>query len=158
MLKFLSKVKVEFNALDPRTASCMEFLAQCNSRKAKESNPACEVEVKRGNVEHPPQITVTFVNGVEEAFDATSTPVHRITKMILEKGQLLETEQMFREAGEQWPVIIPDEELSQHAPGTKVRYLYFKLLIHVFLSFFSLNKFIIETHCSLCISFSSYLF
>ncbi|MCI53578.1 hypothetical protein A2U01_0074825, partial [Trifolium medium] len=26
---------------------------------------------------------------------------------------------MFREAGEQWPVIIPDEELSQHAPGTK---------------------------------------
>jgi len=135
MLKFLSRVKVEFNALDPRTASCMEFLAQCNSRKAKESNPACEVEVKRGNVEHPPQITVTFVNGVEEAFDATSTPVHRITTMILEKGQLLETEQMFREAGEQWPVIIPDEELSQHAPGTKVRFHYFKLLIHVFLSF-----------------------
>lgn len=157
MLKFLSRVKVEFNALDPRTASCMEFLAQCNSRKAKESNPACEVEVKRGNVEHPPQITVTFVNGVEEAFDATSTPVHRITKMILEKGQLLETEQMFREAGEQWPVIIPDEELSQHAPGTKVRFLYFKLLIHVFLSFISLNKFIIAMLCFLCLSFSSFI-
>jgi large subunit ribosomal protein L53 len=106
----------------------MEFLAQCNSRKAKESNPGCELEVKRGNVELPPQITVTFVNGVEEVFDATSTPVHRITKMILEKGQFLETEQMFREAGEQWPVIIPDEELSQHAPGTKVRFLDFKLL------------------------------
>jgi len=40
-------------------------------------------------------------NCVEEALDATSTPIHRITKMILEKGQLLETEQMFREAGEQ---------------------------------------------------------
>jgi len=129
MLKFLSKVKIEFNALDPRTASCMEFLAQCNSRKAKESNPACEVEIKRKNVEHPPQITVTFVNGVEEAFDATSTPVHRITKMILEKGQLLETEQMFREAGEQWPVIIPDEELSQHAPGTKVSVFFFYFFI-----------------------------
>ncbi|XP_057435036.1 uncharacterized protein LOC130727805 [Lotus japonicus] len=121
MLKFLSKVKIEFSALDPRAASCMEFLAQCNSRKAKESNPACEVEVKRGNVAHPPQITVTFVNGVEEAFDATATPAHNIRSMILEKGQLLETEQMFREAGEAWPVIIPEEEISQHAPGTKPR-------------------------------------
>ncbi|KAK7310954.1 hypothetical protein RJT34_08771 [Clitoria ternatea] len=121
MLKFLSRVKIEFNALDPRTASCMEFLAQCNSRKAKESNPACEVEVKRGRDERPPQITVTFVNGVEQVFDATSTPAQSIRNMILEKGQVLETEQMFREAGESWPVLIPDEELSQPAPGTKPR-------------------------------------
>ncbi|XP_061350865.1 uncharacterized protein LOC133295944 [Gastrolobium bilobum] len=121
MLKFLSRVRIEYNALDPRTASCMEFLAQCNSRKAKESNPACEVEVKRGIVDHPPQITVTFVNGVEEMFDATLTPAQNIRNMILEKGQLLETEQMFREAGEPWPVIIPEEELSQPAPGTKPR-------------------------------------
>ncbi|KAJ6882608.1 hypothetical protein NC651_029016 [Populus alba x Populus x berolinensis] len=120
MLKFLSKVKIEFNALDPRVASCMEFLAQCNARKAKESNPACQVLVKRRTDDFPPQITVTFVNGVEEAFDATSTPAQAIRTMILEKGQLLETEQMFREAGEKWPVIIPEEELHQFAPGTKV--------------------------------------
>ncbi|KAJ6977876.1 hypothetical protein NC653_029692 [Populus alba x Populus x berolinensis] len=120
MLKFLSKVKIEFNALDPRVASCMEFLAQCNARKAKESNPACQVLVKRRTDDFPPQITVTFVNGVEEAFDATSTPAQAIRTMILEKGQLLETEQMFREAGEKWPVIIPEEELRQFAPGTKV--------------------------------------
>ncbi|KAJ6977877.1 hypothetical protein NC653_029692 [Populus alba x Populus x berolinensis] len=119
MLKFLSKVKIEFNALDPRVASCMEFLAQCNARKAKESNPACQVLVKRRTDDFPPQITVTFVNGVEEAFDATSTPAQAIRTMILEKGQLLETEQMFREAGEKWPVIIPEEELRQFAPGTK---------------------------------------
>ncbi|CAL5368673.1 unnamed protein product [Camellia sinensis] len=31
--------------------------------------------------------------------------------MILDKGQLLETKQMFRDAGEQWPVIIPEEEI-----------------------------------------------
>lgn len=120
MLKFLSKVKIEFNALDPRVASCMEFLAQCNARKAKESNPACQVLVKRRTDDFPPQITVTFVNGVEEAFDATSTPAQAIRTMILEKGQLLETEQMFREAGEKWPVIIPEEELHQFAPGTKI--------------------------------------
>ncbi|QHN93304.1 hypothetical protein DS421_17g591520 [Arachis hypogaea] len=119
MLKFLSKVKIEYNALDPRIASCMEFMAQCNSRKARESNPACQVEVKRRTDEHPPQITVTFVNGVEQAFDATSTPAQSIRTMILEKGQTLETEQMFREAGESWPVIIPKEELSQPAPGVK---------------------------------------
>ncbi|QHO29361.1 hypothetical protein DS421_8g224550 [Arachis hypogaea] len=119
MLKFLSKVKIEYNALDPRIASCMEFMAQCNSRKARESNPACQVEVKRRTDEHPPQITVTFVNGVEQAFDATSTPAQSIRTMILEKGQTLETEQMFREAGESWPVIIPKEELSHPAPGVK---------------------------------------
>ncbi|KAL1367858.1 hypothetical protein HN51_021970 [Arachis hypogaea] len=121
MLKFLSKVKIEYNALDPRIASCMEFMAQCNSRKARESNPACQVEVKRRTDEHLPQITVTFVNGVEQAFDATSTPAQSIRTMILEKGQTLETEQMFREAGESWPVIIPKEELSQPAPGIKPR-------------------------------------
>ncbi|CAL5349366.1 unnamed protein product [Camellia sinensis] len=119
MLKFLSKVRIEFNALDPRTAACMEFLAQCNARKAKESNPACQLMVKRRTDDHPPQITVTFVNGVEEAFDATTTPAQTIRTMILDKGQLLETEQMFRDAGEQWPVIIPEEEIRQAAPGTK---------------------------------------
>ncbi|CAI0382797.1 unnamed protein product [Linum tenue] len=121
MLKFLSKVRIEFNALDPRLASCMEFLAQCNARKAKESNPACQVQVKRRTDDHPPQITVTFVNGVEEVFDGTQTTAQTIRNMILEKGQYLETEQMFREAGEKWPVVIPDEELSMHAPGTKPR-------------------------------------
>ncbi|GMN35729.1 hypothetical protein TIFTF001_005480 [Ficus carica] len=121
MLKFLSRVKIEFNALDPRTASCMEFLAQCNARKAKESNPACQVLVKRRTDDEPPKITVAFVNGVEEVFDATSTPAQTIRNMILQKGQFLETEQMFREAGEPWPVLIPDEELLQPAPGTKPR-------------------------------------
>ena len=72
--------------------------------------------------ERAPQITVTFVNGVEEVFDATATPAQSIRNLILEKGQHLETEQMFREAGEPWPVIIPDEELSQIALPTKVRF------------------------------------
>ncbi|KAL3734231.1 hypothetical protein ACJRO7_023562 [Eucalyptus globulus] len=121
MLKFLSKVKIEFNALDPRIASCMEFLAQCNARKAKESNPACQVVVKRRTDDQPPQIAVTFVNGVEEVFDGTTTTAQSIRTMILDKGQHLETEQMFREAGEAWPVIIPEEELRQPAPGTKPR-------------------------------------
>ncbi|KAK2979286.1 hypothetical protein RJ640_013250 [Escallonia rubra] len=119
MLKFLSRVRIEFNALDPRTTASMEFLAQCNARKAKESNPACQVVVKRRTDDHPPQITVTFVNGVEEMFDATATPAQDIRNMILEKGQMLETEQMFKEAGEKWPVVIPEEELSQSFPGTK---------------------------------------
>ncbi|KAJ6711233.1 39S RIBOSOMAL PROTEIN L53 MITOCHONDRIAL [Salix purpurea] len=130
MLKFLSKVKIEFNALDPRVASCMEFLAQCNARKAKESNPACQVLVKRRTDDFPPQITVTFVNGVEEAFDATSTPAQSIRTMILEKGQHLETEQMFREAGEKWPVIIPEEELHEFAPDILSNMWCVLLLLH----------------------------
>ncbi|CAI9094772.1 OLC1v1030565C1 [Oldenlandia corymbosa var. corymbosa] len=118
MLKFLSKEKIKFNASDPRTAACMEFLAQCNARKAKDSNPACEVQVKRRINDHP-QITIRFVNGVEEKFDATTTAAQTIRNMILENGQYLETEQMFREAGEQWPVHIPDEELLQPFLGIK---------------------------------------
>lgn len=121
MLKFLSKVKLEFNALDARAGACMEFLAQCSAGKAKDSNPACQVEVKRRTDDHPPQIKVTFVNGIEEVFDASTTSAQSIRSLILEKGQYLETEQMFRDAGEGWPVIIPDEELRQPAPGVKPR-------------------------------------
>ncbi|KAF8071394.1 hypothetical protein N665_1129s0004, partial [Sinapis alba] len=114
------KVKIEFNTLDPRLASCVEFLAQCSARKAKESNPNCQVLVKRRTDDQPPQISVTFVNGVEEAFDAAATSAQSIRKMILDKGQYLETEQMFHEAREQWPVIIPEEEIHQEAPGVQV--------------------------------------
>ncbi|CAH2079892.1 unnamed protein product, partial [Thlaspi arvense] len=85
------------------------------------ANPNCEVLVKRRTDEQPPQITVTFVNGVEEAFDAAATSAQSIRKMILDTGQYLETEQMFREAGEQWPVIITEEEIHQEAPGVKPR-------------------------------------
>uniref|UniRef100_A0A2N9HJD8 Large ribosomal subunit protein mL53 n=1 Tax=Fagus sylvatica TaxID=28930 RepID=A0A2N9HJD8_FAGSY len=122
MLKFLSRVRIEFNALDPRTASCMEFLKQCNTSKAKHSNPACQLQVKRRTDDHPPQITVTFLNGVEEVFDATNTPAQTITDMILDKGQFLETEQMFRQAGQPWPIIIPHEEILQphQQPATKL--------------------------------------
>ncbi|KAF9618888.1 hypothetical protein IFM89_002883 [Coptis chinensis] len=119
MLKFLSKVRIEFNALDPRTAACMEFLAQCNARKAKESNPACQLQVQRRTDDHPPEIKVTFVNGVEQVFDAASTSAQSIRELILEKGQYLETEQMFRDNNETWPVMIPEEEINQSFPGTK---------------------------------------
>ncbi|EPS66544.1 hypothetical protein M569_08233 [Genlisea aurea] len=121
MLKFLSRVRIEFNALDPRLASCMEFLAQCNARKSKESNPNCQVQVKRRTDDCLPKITVTFANGTEETFDAISTSAQHIRNLILEKGQYLETEQMFREAGEKWPVVIPEEELHQPFLGIKPR-------------------------------------
>ncbi|KAL6223288.1 hypothetical protein ACLB2K_006675 [Fragaria x ananassa] len=123
MLKFLSRVRIEFNALDPRTASCMEFLAQCNAPKAKESNPSCAVQVKRCTDDEPPKIMVTFANGVEEVFDATATPAQNIRIKILEKGRMLETEQMFHDVGVAWPVLIPAEELTQPVPATKVHAL-----------------------------------
>ncbi|XP_004288631.1 PREDICTED: uncharacterized protein LOC101312095 isoform 1 [Fragaria vesca subsp. vesca] len=121
MLKFLSQVRIEFNALDPRTASCMEFLAQCNAPKAKESNPSCAVQVKRRTDDEPLKIIVTFANGVKEVFDATAMPAQSIRTMILEKGRMLETEQMFHDVSVAWPVLILAEELTQPVPGTKVR-------------------------------------
>ncbi|XP_074279191.1 uncharacterized protein LOC141604653 [Silene latifolia] len=121
MLKFLSKVKVEFNALDARAGACMEFLAQCTAKKARESNPSCVVEVKRRTDDNPPQIKVTFVNGVDEVFDASTTSAQSIRSLILDKGQYLETEQMFRDAGEAWPVVIPIDELNHPPPSIKPR-------------------------------------
>ena len=57
MLKHLSKVRVEFN---PRLqcAAALEFLAQCNSQKSRDSNPKCEVVVKRRTDNATPSITV----------------------------------------------------------------------------------------------------
>lgn len=112
MLKHLSKVKIEFNALDVRAASALEFLAQCNSRKARSSNPNCEVVVKRRTDEAPPVVAVTFTNGREEIMDGTTLAAQQIRKKILEQAELMETEKMFKEAGYDWPVIIPLEEVE----------------------------------------------
>ncbi|KAG1335051.1 hypothetical protein COCNU_03G011700 [Cocos nucifera] len=119
MLRFLSKVRIECNPLDPRKTACMELLAQCNARKAKESNPACRVEIHCRTDDRPPQVVVTYVNGVEEAIDAASNPAQAISQRIFDRGQFLETEQMFREAGEFWPVVIPEGEFHQSFPGIK---------------------------------------
>ncbi|CAA6675784.1 unnamed protein product [Spirodela intermedia] len=108
MLKFLSRVRFEFNALDPRTACCMEFLAQCNAARHKELNPG---------------ITITYVNGTEEVVDATSTTAQALRERVIEKGQMLSTEQMFREAGERWPVVIPKKKREADEIPIKIRAL-----------------------------------
>ncbi|KAL9241304.1 hypothetical protein vseg_015434 [Gypsophila vaccaria] len=97
----------------------MELLAQCSSAKARESNPSCQLQVKRRTDDHAPQIKVTFVNGVEEVFDASTTSAQSIRSLILDKGQYLETEQMFHDAGEAWPVVIPLDELNHPPPSIK---------------------------------------
>ncbi|GLJ28448.1 hypothetical protein SUGI_0559730 [Cryptomeria japonica] len=121
MLKFLSKVKIDFNAFDPRAASALEFLAQCSSLKARDSNPSCQVIVNRRTDEHHPQITITYSNGIEESIDGSITNAQTIRKKILETGRMLETQQMFKEAGQSWPVMIPEEELYQFAKPTKAK-------------------------------------
>lgn len=131
-MKYLSRVRVEYNALDPRKAACVELLAQCISRRAKESNPACQVELQRlAEAGAAPRVVVTYVNGVEEAIDAAATPAQAIRQQILDRGRLLETEQMFREAGEPWPVLIPHHELHQPFPGIKVGISFFNTLSRI---------------------------
>ncbi|KAL6877630.1 hypothetical protein ACP4OV_012845 [Aristida adscensionis] len=130
MLKFLSKVVVEYNPLDPRKAAAVELLAQCNGRKAKDSNPACSVELRRlpsaappaddPKSLPPPRVLVTYLNGAEEAIVAADgATAQGIREQILARGRLIETEQMFRDGGEKWPVVIPEEELGMSFPGIK---------------------------------------
>ncbi|KAI5078368.1 hypothetical protein GOP47_0006039 [Adiantum capillus-veneris] len=122
MLKQLTKVKIEFNAFDARSASAVEFLAQCNSKKAKSSNPKCQILVKRRTDETPPLVSVTYTNGKEESLDGSVLSAQEIRKSILKKSQAIETEEMFKEAGIPWPVIIPLEEVEL-AKNTPFRYL-----------------------------------
>jgi len=129
MLKFLSKVVVEYCPLDPRKAAAVELLAQCNGRKAKDSNPACSVELRRlpappasaDPKPQPPRVLVTYLNGAEEAVVAAEgATAQGIRDQILARGRLIDTEQMFRDGGETWPVVIPEEELGMSFPGIKV--------------------------------------
>ncbi|KAG0513727.1 hypothetical protein BDA96_10G127200 [Sorghum bicolor] len=111
MLKFLSKVVVEYCPLDPRKAAAVELLAQCNGRKAKDSNPPTLP---------PPRVLVTYLNGAEEAIIAAEgATAQSIREQILARGRLIDTEQMFRDGGEKWPVVIPEEELGMSFPGIK---------------------------------------
>ena len=114
MLKFLSKVVVEYCPLDPRKAATVELLAQCNGRKAKDSNPACSVELRRLSARPPtedpksrpplppPRVLVTYLNGAEEAVVAAEgATAQGIRDQILARGRLIDTEQMFpRRRGE----------------------------------------------------------
>jgi large subunit ribosomal protein L53 len=137
MLKFLSKVVVEYCPLDPRKAAAVELVAQCNGRKAKDSNPACSVELRRlpspplstdpksQPTLPPPRVLVTYLNGAEEAIIAAEgATAQGIRDQILARGRLIDTEQMFRDGGEKWPVLIPKEELGMSFPGIKVRHVF----------------------------------
>eukprot|EP00250_Pteridium_aquilinum_P008998 c1836_g1_i1 orf=165-551(+) len=112
MLKQLTKVKIEFNAFDARAASAVEFLAQCNSKKAKSSNPKCQILVKRRTDDAPPVISVTYTNGKEESLDGAALSAQDMRKSILKQSEAIETQEMFKEAGIAWPVIIPLEEVE----------------------------------------------
>ncbi|KAI4976111.1 hypothetical protein ZWY2020_049718 [Hordeum vulgare] len=129
MLKFLSRVVVEYNPLDPRKAAAVELLAQCNSRKAR-TQPTCSVELRRlpspaaadDPKAQPPRVLVTYLNGAEEAFVAADgATAQGMRDQILARGRLLETEQLFREAGEKWPVVIPRRSSACHSLGSSQR-------------------------------------
>ena len=61
--------------------------------------------------DHIPHIIVTFSNGVEEIIYDSKNDFQFIRKTILEKGQTLETQQMFKEVVQSWPIVILEEYL-----------------------------------------------
>ena len=67
---------------------------------------------------------MTYLNGAEEAIIAAEgATAQSIREQILARGRLIDTEQMFRDGGEKWPVVIPEEELGMSFPGIKVRHM-----------------------------------
>ncbi|PUZ52574.1 hypothetical protein GQ55_6G281800 [Panicum hallii var. hallii] len=92
------------------------------------SNQACSVELRRlptppasaDPKPQPPRVLVTYLNGAEEAIVAAEgATAHGIRDQILARGRLIDTEQMFRDGEEKWPVVIPEEELGMSFPGIK---------------------------------------
>eukprot|EP00271_Cylindrocystis_brebissonii_P011863 TRINITY_DN29847_c0_g1_i1.p2 TRINITY_DN29847_c0_g1~~TRINITY_DN29847_c0_g1_i1.p2 ORF type:complete len:138 (+),score=28.67 TRINITY_DN29847_c0_g1_i1:350-763(+) len=123
MLKHLRRVRIEFNAFDPRNRAAIEFLAQVGNPKVRDSNPKCEIIVKRRTDDAPPLVHVTFNNGAEEVMDGREMAAQHMRTRISEKAEIMETEQLFKEAGLTWPVEIPAEEVElynqQQAQGKR---------------------------------------
>ncbi|KAJ8446539.1 hypothetical protein Cgig2_019692 [Carnegiea gigantea] len=121
MLKYLTRVRMVMNPLDPRAVACKELLAQFQRSKSNPSDHQCDVQINRRTDDCPPQIRVTFINGVEEEFDLASDSAQSIRQRILERGMLFQTEQMFCDHGLPWPVVIPDDELQQIPASFKTK-------------------------------------
>ncbi|VAH86099.1 hypothetical protein VPH35_056596 [Triticum aestivum] len=72
--------------------------------------PSSRAAAEDPKAQPPPCVLVTYLNGAEEAFVAADgATAQGMRDQILACGRLLETEQLFREAGEKWPVVIPEE-------------------------------------------------
>ncbi|AQK69839.1 hypothetical protein ZEAMMB73_Zm00001d015973 [Zea mays] len=113
MLKFLSKVVVEYCPLDPRATAARP---RTPTRLARSSSAASPPQPTLP----PPRVLVTYFTGAEEAIVfAEGATAQGIRDQIVARGRLIDTEKMFRDGGEKWPVVIPEEELGMSFPGIK---------------------------------------
>lgn len=78
MLKHLKKVRIEFNPFHAASRSALEFLSQCKARSAVDSNPSCELSVRRRTDQHPPFVQVGHCPHLfppERSFKTENLPV-----------------------------------------------------------------------------------
>ncbi|KAI4962719.1 hypothetical protein ZWY2020_025896 [Hordeum vulgare] len=128
MLKFLSRVVVEYNPLDPRKAAAVELLAQCNGRKAKDSNPTCSVELRRPAVPRPRPTTPRpsrparphhLPQRRREAFVAADgATAQGMRDQILARSRLLEPSSSSARPGRSGPSSSPRRSSACHSLGS----------------------------------------
>mmetsp|Transcript_19278 Transcript_19278/g.42180 ORF Transcript_19278/g.42180 Transcript_19278/m.42180 type:complete len:111 (-) Transcript_19278:186-518(-) len=105
VLRALSKVRIQFNAFDKRSASVREFLARCQSPLAVAENPKCEVLPKVRVDDQPPVVELTFLNGEVEVVNCSKLKVNDIVSIISKKNLQFESDDMMKEAGVKPPFL-----------------------------------------------------
>ena len=94
-LKYIKKVAVYFNPLDPRTTGIREFFSRVNTTKNLLTNPKVETECNIFDEDAPPKLQVDFVDGDKHIVeDASNMIVKDILDPINAKSKSLSLNEM----------------------------------------------------------------
>lgn len=98
-LKQISKVFIRFNPATGGSKSIKEFLARCEAKKAKASNPDCVVKAQLSIKDIEPTVTVHYANGFQDVFQTRSLTAEQITIAIRERRELLDSQELLKKNG-----------------------------------------------------------
>mmetsp|Transcript_6260 Transcript_6260/g.10851 ORF Transcript_6260/g.10851 Transcript_6260/m.10851 type:complete len:114 (+) Transcript_6260:121-462(+) len=105
VLRLLTKVRIQFNAMDKRSSSVREFLARCQAPKAHAENPKCEVIPKVRIDNQPPVVELTFMNGEVSVLNCAQLKIDDILSIITKKSLQFESANMMKESGAEYPFL-----------------------------------------------------
>ena len=71
-LKYIKRVAVYFNPLDPRTTGVREFFSRVTTTKNLLTNPKVETEFNVFDEDAPPRLQVDFIDGDKHIVDDAS--------------------------------------------------------------------------------------
>ena len=74
-LKYIKRIAVKFNPLDPRTTGVREFYGRMTTTKQLATNPKLVTEYNLLDCDSPPQLQVDFVDGENHTVEDASNMI-----------------------------------------------------------------------------------